>query len=93
MPRPGITLEDNIQEVARQYPLLFADTDGDKALLEQQGIKQLYLNPAQRLAHNMGSRVLAVCGGRGLGKTTFEALRLQGCVSTLPRATGALFGA
>lgn len=93
MPRPGISLQDNIQEVSRQYPLLFSNTDADKQILEQQGVKQIYLNPAQLLAHNMGSKVMAMLGGRGLGKTTFEATRLHGCISTLPRATGALFGA
>lgn len=101
MGREGFTLEDNIREVARQYPLLYADVDGDKqddakglqGINLGDGVKQIFLNPAQLLAHNFGSRSMAVCGGRGLGKTTFEANRLHNCVATLPRATGALFGA
>lgn len=94
MAREGFnTLEDNIREVSRQYPLLFSNADGDKTVLEKRGVKQIYLNPAQLLAHNFGSKSLAMLGGRGLGKTTFEATRLHGCISTLPRATGALFGA
>lgn len=90
MARNGFTLEDNIKEVARQYPLMFSETEETPMA---SGTKQVYLNPAQRLAHNMGSKSMAMCGGRGLGKTTFEATRLHGCVATLPRATGALFGA
>lgn len=91
--RQGFTLQDNIEEISRQYPLLFSDTDGDKAVLEQRGIKQMFLNPAQLLAHNFGSRRLAIRAGRGMGKTTFLADRFYGCVASLPRATGVLCGA
>lgn len=99
MSREGFTLQDNIKEVSRQYPLLFSNKDGDQTDGKfsvggkDGGVKPFYLNPAQLLAYNMGSKVMAMLGGRGLGKTTFEAMRLHGCVSTLPRATGALFGA
>lgn len=93
MSRQGFSLEDSIQELSKQYPLAVTDNeDGDKKLLAQNK-KQVFLNPAQLLAYNFGSRLLAILAGRGLGKTTFLSMRLYGCVTTLPKATGILAGA
>lgn len=97
MARIGFTLEDAIRDVSKQYPLIIEeDTENFnemKSKMEQLGYKQIFFNPAQLLAHNFGSRVLAIKGARGMGKTTFLADRLHGCVATLPKATGTLSGA
>lgn len=97
--RLGYKLEDSIEEISKNYPLIVSGEDGREEMdsmkkrLEQKGIRQNFMNPAQLLAHNMGSRIMAIKGARGMGKTTFLADRLYGCVATLPRATGILAGA
>ena len=89
MSRIGFSLQDNIASVSRQCPAaLRSDIDGD----ENVTVKKTFLNPAQKLIYNFGSRETYVRAGRGMGKTTIMALRLDQCANTIPRGTGLFIG-
>lgn len=89
----GFSLKDNIIEVSRACPaVLRNDVDGDAAAVPT-NYKKTYLNSAQRLIYNFGSREMYICAGRGMGKTTIMSLRLDNCVNTIPRGSGVFIGA
>lgn len=83
-------LEDKIEEIGRMSPQTFQDThDGDaEAFSKSARQHKMWLNPAQKLIHDFGARIMYIAGGRGLGKTTVTSLRWRDCVSTIPRGSG-----
>lgn len=84
--------KDLIEESIRKFSEVEEGLTKQQQMMKE-GKMLLYLNPAQLLAHNFGSKQLSVLAGRGMGKTTFLANRFHGCVVSIPRATGVLAGA
>ena len=88
MSRLGLGGEDSTGMLSRLMPQMRPDDFQEKG-----GQRELYLNPAQLLAHNFGARSTFVRAGRGLGKSTgFLAPRLIMCARSIPRSEGLFLG-
>lgn len=88
MSRLGLGTDDNTNMVSRLMPFMTEESQAEKGKR-----KEIYLNPAQKLAYNFGARSTFVRAGRGLGKSTgFLAPRLYNCALTIPRSEGLFLG-
>lgn len=84
----GLNLRDNIAEVSKACPAAFMSNDTNS----DDGVKEIFLNPAQLLIHNFGAREMYICGARGVGKTTIMSSRLDQCQISIPRGAGTFMG-
>lgn len=89
MPRIGTKLEDTIDQLSKSYPLAFMDKDPEP----DASYNEIYLNPAQKLMYNFKARVLYCKAGRGLGKSTWIAMRVAEIIQSIPLGTTAFMGA
>lgn len=86
--RIGIDTQKDSPDLIKRLLPLTMEEDGGKG-----DVRYLYMNAAQRLAYNFGSRQTAVRAGRGIGKTTAMLTpRYVNCVQTIPRAEGLFLG-
>lgn len=89
MSRLGLGTDDNTNMVSRLMPFVTEEMKEESRVKR----KEIYLNPAQKLAYNFGARSTFVRAGRGLGKSTgFLAPRLYQCALTIPRSEGLFLG-
>ena len=80
------SMQDNLASLGRMMPMV-------QEAASAKGQSYMYLNPAQQLAYNFGSRVMYVRAGRGVGKSTgFLSLRMINCWYTIPRSEGLFLG-